>query len=167
MSFHEIGWLAGRAATELRSAGARHTTAAPGAKPFHVEIDDRSRIKGQHLAHDEPADDGDAERLPQFRTVAMTERERHGPEQSRHGRHQDRTETQHAGAKDRILGRNAGLAAFGNREVDHEDRVFLHNADEQNDADQGDDGEVRVRDPSSARIAPPPADGRVEMMVSG
>ncbi len=32
------------------------------------------------------------------------------------------------------------------REIDHHDRVLLHDPDQQNDADQGNDAQVRIED---------------------
>ena len=53
------------------------------------------------------------------------------------------------------------------REVDHHDRVLLHDAHQQHDADQRD----RARGPCPASIsassAPTPAEGRVERIVNG
>ena len=52
-------------------------------------------------------------------------------------------------------------------EVDHHDRVLLHDADQQNDADQRDDVRDRCAISNSARIAPTPAEGSVERIVMG
>jgi hypothetical protein len=52
------------------------------------------------------------------------------------------------------------------REVDHHDRVLLHDADQQDDADQRDDVNS-VPKSSSASSAPTPADGSVERIVIG
>jgi hypothetical protein len=51
------------------------------------------------------------------------------------------------------------------REVDHHDRVLFHDADQQDDADDGDDRQIG---PSiSANSAPTPAEGSVDKMVWG
>ena len=52
------------------------------------------------------------------------------------------------------------------REVDQHDAVLLHDADQQDDADDADHVE---RQPNSIRVssAPSPAEGRVEMIVIG
>ena len=64
--------------------------------------------------------------------------------------------------------RRLAFLAFGfEREVDHHDGVLLHDADQQDDADERDDVEILVADEDSARIAPTPAEGRVERIVSG
>src|SRR5438876_5227499 len=48
----------------------RHGLVAPPRPPepraVNVEIDDRSGVKGQYLAHDQPADNGDAQRPAEF-----------------------------------------------------------------------------------------------------
>jgi hypothetical protein len=51
-------------------------------------------------------------------------------------------------------------------EVDHHDRILLHDADEQDDADQRHDAESMWSSISES-TAPTPADGSVERMVSG
>ena len=47
---------------------------------------------------------------------------------------------------DRIARRLAFVALGGEREVDHHDRVLLHDADQKNDADDGDDVEIVAGD---------------------
>ena len=64
-------------------------------------------------------------------------------------------------------GAQALLALGVEREVDHHDRVLLHDADQQDDADDGDDAEVDAAQTSSASSAPTPAEGSVERIVSG
>ena len=88
------------------------------------------------------------------------------PQQSRHRRHHDRPETQQAGLVDRLLRAFAFLPLGLQGKVDHHDRVLLHNADQQDDADQRDNAEL-VRQNISASIAPTPAEGSVERIVIG
>ena len=98
-----------------------------------------------NLADDQPADDRDAERLAQFGTGPGPQHQRQRAEHRRHGRHQNRPETKQAGLINRLT-RRQSLDALGlQREVDHHDRIFLDDADEQNDADDGDDVEVVVQ----------------------
>src|SRR4051794_25164400 len=47
---------------------------APKAQAVEVEIDHRGRVEGQELADDQPANDRDAERPAQFRTLAEPDR---------------------------------------------------------------------------------------------
>ena len=70
--------------------------------------------------------------------------ERQRAEQRCHGGHQDRPETQQARLIDRFFGGFIFLAFGGQREVDHHDRVFLHDSDQQDDADERNDAEVHV-----------------------
>ena len=58
------------------------------------------------------------------------------------------------------------LALRLQRKVDHHDGVLLHDADQQHDADDGDDVQILLNS-ISASIAPTLAGGSVEMMVSG
>ncbi len=118
-----------------------------------VQIDDRGGVERQHLADDQAADDGDAERAAQFGAGAGAERQGEGAEQGGHGGHHDGTEAQHAGFEDGV----AGVLAFGalrrQGEIDHHDGVFLDDADQQNDADDGDDAEVGFGDHQSEQRA--------------
>ena len=75
-------------------------------------------------------------------------------------------ETQQTGLEDG-LHRALALVALGlKRKVDHHDSVLLHNANEQDNADHGDEVQ-RVLQSISASRAPRPADGSVERMVTG
>ena len=58
------------------------------------------------------------------------------------------------------------LALGLQRKIDHHDGVLLHDADQQHDADDGNDIQV-LPNSMSASIAPTLAGGRLEMMVSG
>src|SRR5438034_4781328 len=76
--------------TPHRSDAPRRSRGAPrAAEAVEREVDDGRRVERQQLAHDEAADDGDAERLPQLGAHAAAERERHAAEQ----RGQDRKST--------------------------------------------------------------------------
>ena len=74
--------------------------------------------------------------------MPRAEHQRQRAEQRRHRRHQDRAEAQQAGLVDRLARRLAFVALGVEREVDHHDRVLLHDADQQDDADDGDDAEI-------------------------
>jgi hypothetical protein len=63
---------------------------APEGKPIQVKIYDGGRVQGEPLRDEEPADDRDAERPPQFRPGAGFERQRQASDQGADGRHQDR-----------------------------------------------------------------------------
>ena len=71
-----------------------------------------------------------------------------------------------AGLVDGPLRREAALALGLEREVDQHDAVLLDDADQQDDADEG-DHDSSMPASRSASSAPRPADGSVEMMVSG
>ena len=62
-----------------------------------------------------------------------------------HGGHHDRTETQQAAFMDRIGGRFAVLALRVDGEVNHHDGVFLHDADEHDEADETVDVQIKAK----------------------
>src|SRR5271165_893069 len=105
-------------------------------QPIEPQVDDRGGVEREHLAHQQAAHDGDAQRMPQLRTGSATERQRQAAEQRRHRRHHDGPEPQQAGLVDGFLGLLAFHALGLQREVEHHDRVLLYDADEQDDADQ-------------------------------
>ena len=71
-------------------------------QPIEGQVDDRRGVERQHLAHDQPADDGDAERAAQLAPTPRAERQRQRAQQRRHGGHHDRPEAQQAGLVDRV-----------------------------------------------------------------
>ena len=110
------------------------------------QINHRRGIERQHLAEDQAADDGDAERPPQLRAHAGAERQRNAAQQRRHGGHHDGPEAQQAGLKNGVLRSLAFVALGFQGKIDHHDRVLLDDADEQHDADERDHAEVAARD---------------------
>ena len=82
-------------------------------------------------------------------------------------RHHDRPEARKAGLVNRLRRRQPALAFAVEREVHHHDAVLLDDADQQDDADEGDHRQLGAGTAASASSAPRPADGSVEMMVSG
>src|SRR5579859_544951 len=115
---------------------------SPKPELVESEIDDRGGVERQELAHDEAADDADAERAAKFGAGAGAESQGESAEKRGHGGHQDGTETQHAGFEDGVFGGFAAFALRLQRKVNHHNGIFLYDADEENDSDDGDDIEV-------------------------
>ena len=114
----------------------------PRGQAIEPEVDDRRRVEREQLTDEEAADDGDAERPPELRAGSGTEGQRDPAEQRRQRGHHDRAEAKQAGFADRVV-RRLVLHALGfEREVDHHDRVLLHDADQQHEPDQRDDAEI-------------------------
>src|SRR6266851_2825562 len=111
------------------------------AKPELVEseIDDGRGVERKKLAHDEAADDANAEGAAEFGAGAAAEGQGEGPEEGGHGGHKNRAEAQHAGFEDGVFGAFPAFALGLQGEVDHHNGVFLDDADEENDADDGND----------------------------
>ena len=119
--------------------------AVAAAEAVEIDVDHRRRIEGQDLADHQAADDRDAERLAQLRAVAEAQRQRQRAQHRRHGRHQDRAEAQQAGLVDRLARLEPFVPLALQRHVDHHDGVLLHDADQQQHADHGDDAELDAR----------------------
>ena len=94
------------------------------------------------MREQEAADNGDAQRAAQLGAGALLQRQRQGPEQRGHGGHHDRAEAQQAGLVDGLHRRQPFGALGVERKVNHHDGVLLHDADQQDDADQRDQGKV-------------------------
>ncbi len=123
-------------------AARRVSGSPPDTESVHVEIHDRRGVQGEHLAHDQSSDDGNAQWPAQFGSGARTKCQRQRAEQRGHGGHENRPETQHAGLKDRIFGFHTPAPLRLQREVDHHDGVLLHQTDQQHHADDGNDIQV-------------------------
>src|SRR5579859_3850582 len=96
---------------------------SPKPELVESEIDDRGGVERQKLAHDEAADDADAERAAKFGAGAGAESERKSAEEGGHGGHQDGAEAQHAGLEDGVFGAFAAFAFGLQGKVDHHDGV--------------------------------------------
>src|SRR5712671_6744092 len=119
------------------------------------KIDHRRRKQCQHLTDDQAADDREPERMAQLRPRPRAERQWQRTEERRHRGHQDRAQTQQAGLVDG-LARCLALLALGiEREVDHQDRVLLDDADQQDNADNRDDSEIAAGDDQRKQRADP------------
>ena len=100
------------------------------------EVDNRRGEQGQHLADQQTANDGDAQRFTEFRTHAAPEGQRNRAQQGRHGGHHDGAEAQQASLIDGFF-RVFPLLPLGfERKIDHHDGIFLHDADQKNNADE-------------------------------
>jgi len=72
----------------------------------------------------------------------VAEGQRKGAEERGHGGHEDGPEAQQAGFVDGIQRREILFALQLNGKIDHENGVFLDDADQKDDADQGDQVQV-------------------------
>src|SRR3989442_797384 len=113
---------------------------------LHIEVEDRRDVEREELGDHQPAHHGQPQRAPRVGAGADAERDGERAEQRGHRRHHDRPEAQQAALVDRLLGRHA--AALGlDREVDHHDRVLLHDADQHDHADEAVDVQLHAEEP--------------------
>src|SRR5512143_2511105 len=101
----------------------------PDPEPVEVKIYHGRRIERQHLAKDQSTHNGDAEGTPELGPYPMADCQREGAQKSSHGRHHDRSEPQETCLEDRLLRALPLFALRLDREIDHQDAVFFHNAD--------------------------------------
>ncbi|MNQ86065.1 hypothetical protein D3C85_1012490 [compost metagenome] len=106
------------------------------AQAVEVKVNHRGGVKRQDLAEHQPADDRHAQRLAHLRAFGTAEQQRQGPEDGRQGGHQDRPQAQQAGTANRLQRRQAILAFQLQGQVDHQDGVFLHHANQQEQPEQ-------------------------------
>ena len=136
------------------------------AETVEPEINDGGRVKRQQLAHEQAADDGDAKGRRNSEPVPVPSASGMPPSSAASvvimiGRNRSRLASRIASS-----GCLCSFAFGFEREVDHHDRVLLHDADEQHETDERDDAEVGAGQ-SSRTSAPTPADGSVDRIVSG
>ena len=84
--------------------------------------------------------------MAQLRSDTRAKRQRHAAKHCSHCRHHDRAESQQACLVDRFDGCLAFFSLRFQRKVDHHDRVFLHDSNQENDSDQRDDAQIHVSD---------------------
>ena len=94
------------------------------------------------MREQESADYGDAERAAGFTADSSAEGDGNGAEEGGHGGHHDRAETLEASLVDGFGGSGSGGAFGVEGEVDDHDGVLFHDADEQDDAEEGIEVEV-------------------------
>ena len=75
----------------------------------------------------------------------MTEHQRQRAQERRHRGHQDRAKAQHAGLADGLFRLEVPVALGRDRKIDHHDSIFLDDADQQQDSDNGDDRQVKMK----------------------
>ena len=102
------------------------------------EINHGRCVKGEQLADDKASADRDAERPAQFSSDPVAQGKRKRTQQGGEGGHQDRPKTQKTSLGNGISGALSFMPLSLKCEVDHHDRVLLHDADEQQDPDAGD-----------------------------
>jgi len=65
-------------------------------QPIEEKVNNGRGEKGEHLRDDQPADDGDAQRLAQLRSDTHADGQGQSAEKRSHGGHHDGAETQQA-----------------------------------------------------------------------
>src|SRR5579864_160736 len=125
----------------------------PRLEAVEVEVYHRRGEESQHLADDQASDDGDAQRPAKFRASSSADSQRHRTQHRRHGGHHNRTKTKQAGLVNGFQ-RGPSLAALGlNREINHQNRVLLNDANQKNDANHGDDAKFRLENEEGQQCA--------------
>ena len=121
-------------------------TARPSAETIHIKVDNGGGVEREHLAHHQTSDDGDTQRPAKFGAVPSTDGDGKAAKHRSHRGHHDGSEAQETRLINRFFGIIALVALGIDGEIDHQDRVFLHDTDQQDDADKGDNAEFGVED---------------------
>jgi hypothetical protein len=132
----------------------------------HQHVHHGRGVEREQLAQHQPAHHGNAQWLAQLGPVATAHGQRQGTQQGGGRGHEDGPQPQLCCAVNGLRRTGLGGALVGNGKVNHHDGVLLHDADEQNHADHGNERELGLN-AISASSAPTPADGRVDKMVMG
>ncbi len=120
-----------------------------------IGVHHRRDVERDELREGEAAHHRDAQRPPRFRPRARTESDRQRSHQRRHRRHHDRPESDARRLEDRVARALSFLPLRLDREVDHHDRVLLHDADEHDDADERVHAEIELEDEEREQRAEP------------
>src|SRR4029079_906188 len=137
--------LFGRLRPPATSHERKARSAEPAVQSVEQQIDHRRRVEREHLRDQQSANDGDTERAPKLGAGAYGDHQRQCTEHGGHRGHQDRAETGEAGVVNRPFRRETEPPFAVEREVHHHDAVLLHDADEENNADEGNDREFRAK----------------------
>src|SRR5580658_6057054 len=110
-----LRWCA--ASLTADGCAARSSPLAPVPRAIEIEVDDRSGIERQDLAYDQPAEDGDAQRLAELAALAEADHQWHRAEQRGHGGHHDGPKAHHTGFEDGLTRRHPAQPFGVEREV--------------------------------------------------
>ncbi len=127
----------------------------PAAQAVEFEVDHRGGVERERLADDQSSGDGDAQRLAQLGAVAGDEGQRQSRAQRGQRGHEDGAQPQRGGLIDGVARAGAMFAFRGEGEIDHENGVFFHNADQQEHTDERNDGKLGVRELQGQQRAQP------------
>src|SRR4029077_9753025 len=97
---------------------------------IEIEIEDRSCVKGEHLAEDKSSDDRYPQRSSYFRPDSCPQCQRQCPQKGGHGGHYDGPEAEQTSLINSVERIFAFAALRFQRKIDHQDRVFFHDADQ-------------------------------------
>src|SRR5438874_4934083 len=115
-------------------------------KPFKPEIDHWGDEQRYELGEDQSSDNDQSKRPARCRILTKSEREWNCAHQRGERRHHNRTKSFYAG----FVNRRAQVPAFIDslqREINHHDPVFLHDAEQQKQSDHAVERQSRSENP--------------------
>src|ERR1051325_9023456 len=89
----------------LSEMGSRSPAVSPSADSIQIQVNHRRGVKGYELRQQQSANNSNAHRAPEFRTLAVLERKGQGTQQSGHGGHHNRPEPKQTRLVNRFFGR--------------------------------------------------------------
>ena len=114
-----------------------------GAEPLDDVVEDRRQEDAEERHAEHAAEDRRAQRPPHLGAGALGDHQRHDAEDEGERGHQDRPQPQPAGLEGRLAPRHARLLALLG-ELDDQDRVLARQADQDHEADLGEEAHVHA-----------------------
>src|SRR5690606_22080711 len=106
------------------------------------QVDHGRAVQGQHLAEQQAANNGQAQRLAHFGAFGSAQQQRQGAEYCGQRGHQNGPETLQASAADRVFRTQTFSALQLQRQVDHQNGVLLDHANQQEQPEQRNEAEL-------------------------
>jgi hypothetical protein len=133
---------------------------------IEIEINNGCGVQSQQLGYSQTTDDCDSKRLTDFGAVTLAHCKRNRTKHCGQSGHHDGTKANNTGLVNCIGGGEVLVPLSFQREIDHHDGVFFHDADQENDSNDRDNERSTLKRRSASK-APKPAEGRVERIVIG
>src|SRR6185369_3884889 len=142
-----------RVVLQLRRKSCLFHTFNPSLDLVEIVVDYRRDIECQHLRHQQTADNCKTEGSSRFSSGTKPQSNGKRPHQRSHGRHHDRPETYESPLVDSHHGTLAAASLSLQSKIYHHDSIFLHNANQHDDADKRVEIQILAEDQKCQKCA--------------